>query len=143
MRKEAYNYKQAFHHPIVIRKLTDRLTLPFGGVRLARAVIFMAVLAILWLFRDIVFSLGSLMPGLSLVLFLGIPFLISGWLLKINPDGKKLHYFLWDYLTYQWTVKQGKKRISNDSLIRYMDKKVSFEPFYYGAHKKRKGENER
>ncbi|HFK7755998.1 TPA: TcpE family conjugal transfer membrane protein, partial [Listeria monocytogenes] len=98
-KKEAYNYKEAFEHPIMIFQLTDKFVLPFG-VRLSRIIAFAVILLIMLLFRDFFFAIGSIVPGFSLVIFVGLPFLVSGWLLKINVDGKKLHYFLYDFSIY-------------------------------------------
>ncbi|HFK0721838.1 TPA: TcpE family conjugal transfer membrane protein, partial [Listeria monocytogenes] len=103
-KKEAYNYKEAFEHPIMIFQLTDKFVLPFG-VRLSRIIAFAVILLIMLLFRDFFFAIGSIVPGFSLVIFVGLPFLVSGWLLKINVDGKKLHYFLYDFSIYFFTQK--------------------------------------
>ncbi|EAE8754664.1 TPA: TcpE family conjugal transfer membrane protein [Listeria monocytogenes] len=125
-KKEAYNYKEAFEHPIMIFQLTDKFVLPFG-VRLSRIIAFAVVLLIMLLFRDFFFAIGSIVPGFSLVIFGGLPFLVSGWLLKINVDGKKLHYFLYDFILYFFSQKIGKKKFCNDMEVHYHNEKVEFE----------------
>ncbi|EAC3455268.1 hypothetical protein ARX99_06815 [Listeria monocytogenes] len=125
-KKEAFNYKEAFEHPIMIFQLTDKFVLPFG-VRLSRIIAFAVVLLIMLLFRDFFFAIGSIVPGFSLVIFGGFPFLISGWLLKINVDGKKLHYFLYDFSLYFFSQKIGKKKFCNDMEVQYHNEKIELE----------------
>lgn len=122
--REIYNYKLAYEHPYVIRKLTNKISLPFGGVRLSRFMIILIVFGIEMLFRNFIFSLKNVIPGLDLVVLLGLPYFLSGWLLQVNPDGKKLHYFLWDYFLYFVTIKVPKKRFSHDVPVLYLDKPI-------------------
>ncbi|MBC2369709.1 conjugal transfer protein [Listeria booriae] len=129
-KKEAYNFKEAFEIPFVIRKITDRVYLPNGGARLSRIIIFVMVLFVLWMLRDVVDAIGELIPGLSLVLYLAIPWFVSDWMLKIQPDGKKLHYYLYDYAVYLVSVKLPKKRYANDQEVKYMDAEQEFEPLF-------------
>ncbi|WP_088808931.1 MULTISPECIES: TcpE family conjugal transfer membrane protein [unclassified Listeria] len=125
--REIYNYKLAYEHPYVIRKVTNKIYVPFGGIRLARFVTFIVIFGIEILFRDFIFSLKNVMPGLDLVVLVGLPYFLSGWLLKINPDGKKIHYFLWDYAVYFFTIKVPKKRFSGDVPVLYLDKPIQLE----------------
>lgn len=122
MRKEAYNFKEAFEHPVIIRQITDKFALPFG-VRLSRIIVFAVVLFLMWVWRDFFNIIASLIPGLGIVLYIGVPYLVSGWLLKINVDGKKLHYFLYDYMIYLFTFKLPKKKFSHDEEVLYLEQK--------------------
>lgn len=127
MKKEAFNYKGAFGQPIIIREVTDKVSLPMGGARLSRIIIFAITLFFMWLFRSFINSIGALMPGLTLVLYLGVPFFLSGILLKIKANGKQLHYFIWDYLIYLFTIKIGKKHFANDQKTRYLRETTQFD----------------
>ncbi|MBA3925535.1 TcpE family conjugal transfer membrane protein [Listeria rustica] len=119
--KETFNYKQAFQHPIILRKIYKKVEMPFGGVRLSRFVTMLSLFALLLLFRNVISALNGIIPGLSLVIYILIPFYFSGLLLQVNPDGKNLFFFLRDYATYFFTIKLRRKKYSNDAEVLYMN----------------------
>lgn len=68
------------------------------------------------------------MPGLNIVLFLGLPFVVSHFLLRRDPQGKKLHFYLYDLCVYFFTIYIPKKKFSNDEEVMYVtEKAVTFE----------------
>ncbi|EIY6893208.1 hypothetical protein HB885_11780 [Listeria seeligeri] len=123
-KKEVYNYKLAYEHPYVIRKLTKKIPVPLGGMRLSRFIIIVVLFLVELLFRNAIFALGDFISGLDLVVFLGVPFLLSGWLLKLNPDGKNIAFYLCDYMVYFFQIKFSKMRLSNDVKVLYMENKI-------------------
>ncbi|MBC1284866.1 hypothetical protein HB818_03690 [Listeria booriae] len=129
MGKETFNYKEVFNHPIMIHQLTDKFVLPFG-VSLARIVTFTVIFLIMLIFRDFFTAIGSFMAGLTILLYGVIPYFVSGWLLKLDVNGKKLHLFMWDLMRFVIAHKIQKKVYANDEPVKYLDKKqIRFEKF--------------
>ncbi|PEV08567.1 TcpE family conjugal transfer membrane protein [Bacillus cereus] len=124
--KEAYNFKGIMEHPVTLYKL-GKYTLPFG-ITLVRFVLFILIFLILLVFRDIVLKLGSLIPGLTLILFLGIPYYLSGFLTKQKYNGKKIFNFMYDFFDYFFNIYLPKRMYCNDEEVLYSnEKEVIFE----------------
>ncbi|MFE6520006.1 hypothetical protein, partial [Streptomyces sp. NPDC057748] len=75
------------NHPITLYKLGP-LNMNFG-LSLVRGALFAAILLVMIAFRKFFNSIGSIMPGLTLVLYAGIPWLLSGFLVKQKYNVKK------------------------------------------------------
>ncbi|MDQ0862370.1 conjugal transfer protein [Bacillus sp. V2I10] len=126
---KTYNYKGIFEEPVTLYRL-GKFSLPFG-VPLARVVIALLILAIMFRYRTFFNGIGSLIPGLTVFLYIGIPFVVSGLLYKLRKDGKKIHNYLWDLGVYLITIKFPKKRYCNDEVVLYSNEIVQLEPVYY------------
>ncbi|HAB0009974.1 TPA_asm: hypothetical protein GIN74_11285 [Listeria monocytogenes] len=126
--KLIFNYKQIFEEPFVIYQITKKMTITWG-IPVAKAVIFVIVALLMVATRSFWFALGNFIPGLSILLFAGVPYVISTALLKIKPNGKKLHFFLYDLMVYFFTIKLPKSRFSGDQKVLYLtEKEIRFEP---------------
>lgn len=122
----SYNYKKTMNHPITLYKLGP-LNMNFG-LSLVRGALFAAILLVMIAFRNFFNSIGSIMPGLTLVLYAGIPWLLSGFLVKQKYNGKKIHRFLFDFSNYFFIVYLPKRRYANDQEVLYSNiKQVTFE----------------
>ncbi|WP_411859472.1 conjugal transfer protein [Bacillus safensis] len=122
----SYNYKKTMNHPITLYKLW-RLNLNFG-LSLMRGILFAVIFLTMLAFRNFFNSIGSIMPGLTLVLYIGIPFLLSGFLHKQKYNGKKIHRFLFDFTNYFFSVYLPKRKYANDQEVLYSNiKQVTFE----------------
>lgn len=117
--KNTTNYQKVFSFPIVLYRLGD-LRLPFG-IPLARVGLMALLIAILFLFRDVVHAIGSLIPGMTLLIYTVLPFWLSGYLVKDIFQGKKLHLFIRDFLVFYFSFVWKKKRIANDQEVMYLD----------------------
>lgn len=123
--KNTYNYKNAFNHPVTLYRIGD-FSLPFG-IGLARTVIGLLIFFIMLAFRDF-FNALAFIDGLQLVMYLGIPFILSGYIMKDRKSGKKIHHEIYDLFTYFFTIYFPKKTFSNDQEVLYSNtKKVTFE----------------
>lgn len=126
---ESYNYKKMFEHPIVVRKFfkwTSPIAIPVTWL-----CVFFVTLGIMAIFNNFFFAIGNLIPGATLLLFFGIPYGISTFLLKIKPDGKKLIFYLYDFAIYFFTIYlTGSKYINDQSVTDIYKGKVRFEDFY-------------
>ncbi|WP_144472580.1 conjugal transfer protein [Bacillus pumilus] len=122
----SYNYKKTMNHPITLYKLG-----PFNlnfGISLVRGALFAAILLAMIAFRKFFLSIGSIMPGLTMVLYVGIPWLLSGLLVKQKYNGKKIHRFLVDFTNYFFIIYLPKRRYANDQEVLYSNiKQVTFE----------------
>lgn len=133
--KEAYNYKKVFSHPVTLYRLGD-WTLPFG-ISLARLAVAAFILLLMIIFRDF-FNALAFIPGLQLVMYIGVPFFVSGFLMKQRFNGKKIHHFMIDLFNYAFTIYFPKRKYANDEQVLYSnEKQVTFEPYYV----ERKGDN--
>ncbi|MFE7083398.1 TcpE family conjugal transfer membrane protein [Priestia megaterium] len=123
---EPYNFKRTFNDPITLYTI-GKFTLPFG-IGLMRAVLFLLVFGLMFLFRGFFLAIGGIIPGLTLVLYGGIPFVVSHYLLKKDPQGKKLLLYLYDLIVYFFGVYLPKKKYANDTEIAYQNERhVTFE----------------
>ncbi|MED4128204.1 conjugal transfer protein [Shouchella miscanthi] len=137
--KETYNYKKVFAYPITIYKFTDYFTLPYG-VPLARLILAVVILIGMLMFSDFFTAIGSTIPGLTIVLYLGIPFFLSGYLMKQRYNGKRIHYFMYDFLVYFFTFYLPKKKLANDEPVIYLDEeKIEFDSTFI---ERKGGQNE-
>lgn len=124
--KEAYNFKGIMEHPVTLYKL-GKYTLPFG-ITLVRFILFILIFLILLAFRSVITKIGSLIPGLTLILFLGIPYFLSGFLTKQKYDGKKVFNFIYDFFDYFLNIYLPKKMYCSDEEVLYSnEKEVIFE----------------
>ncbi|MEM4997436.1 conjugal transfer protein [Priestia sp. SB1] len=123
---EPYNFKKTFNDPITIYSFGE-YSLPFG-IGLMRLIIYILVLGLMILFRGFFLAISGFMPGLNIVVFLGLPFVVSHFLLRRDPQGKKLHFYLYDLCVYFFTIYIPKKKFSNDEEVMYdTEKAVTFE----------------
>src|SRR5699024_11583750 len=86
--KNTYNYKNAFNHPVTLYRIGD-FSLPFG-IGLARTVIGLLIFFIMLAFRDF-FNALAFIDGLQLVMYLGIPFILSGYIMKDRKSRSEEH----------------------------------------------------
>lgn len=126
--KLIFNYKQIFEEPFVIYQITKKMTITWG-IPVAKAVIFVIIELLMVATRNFWFTIGNFIPGLSILLFVGLPYVISTALLKIKPNGKKIHFFLYDLMVYFFTIKLTKSRFAGDQKVLYLtEKEIRFEP---------------
>ncbi|QPR70534.1 hypothetical protein I6G80_24385 (plasmid) [Bacillus licheniformis] len=93
-----------------------------------RGALFLAILLVMLAFRDFFNSIGSIMSGLTPVLYAGIPYLLSGFLVKQTYNGKKIHLFLFDFANYFFSIYLPKRKFANDQEVLYTNvKQVTFE----------------
>lgn len=125
--KLVFDYREPFQSPYMVKELTKKLRLRNA---ISGQTIFVAgisfVMTAFALFSTIGFNHWTL--GLSVL----IPFGLVEVFNRIEPDGKKVHRFIVDYLSYLWTfvffkkgIHQGRKLTIVKHRISYDRKKVS------------------
>ncbi|MGE7331055.1 TcpE family conjugal transfer membrane protein [Bacillus thuringiensis] len=117
--KEHFNLKEIFGHPITIYKF-GKYRLPFG-IGLMRIFVGVVTFLVMLVFRKFFLAFDEIMRGLSLLLFAGIPYFLSGYLVKKTYEGKKIHNYLWDFGWYVVNIYWGKKKFCNDEVVEYLD----------------------
>lgn len=124
--KLVFDYREPFQSPYMVKELTKKL-------RLRNAVsgqtIFVAGISF-------VLTAGALFSTIgfnhwTLALSALVPFGLVELFHRIEPDGKKVHLFIVDYLAYLWqfvlpkrVVYQGEKRVIIKEKIFYERKKI-------------------
>lgn len=104
MKWEPYNYSVAFKEPYRIQDLGNlgRLPAPIAVVNISG---FLFVLGLMWgVFRESIQRGSEILPFLPALCYIGIPVASVLLLNKVQPDGKKLHYYLFDLIVYVITI---------------------------------------
>lgn len=104
MKWEPYNYSAAFKEPYRIQDLGNlgRLPAPIAVVNIGS---FLFVWGLMWgIFRELIQRGAEILPFLPAVCYIGFPVASVLLLNKVQPDGKKLHYYIFDLLVYVVTI---------------------------------------
>ena len=104
MKWEPYNYSVAFKEPYRIQDLGNlgRLPAPIAVVNIGS---FLFVFCFMWgVFRESIQRGSELLHYLPALRYIGIPVASVLLLNKVQPDGKKLHYYLFDLIVYVITI---------------------------------------
>ncbi|MFR3288230.1 MAG: TcpE family conjugal transfer membrane protein [Enterococcus casseliflavus] len=104
MKWEPYNYSVAFKEPYRIQDLGNlgRLPAPIAVVNIGS---FILVLGLMWgLFRNFIQSVAETLPFFPALCYVGFPAASVLLLNKVQPDGKKLHYYIFELLVYVVTI---------------------------------------
>lgn len=103
MQKNCYNYKQIFEQKTKIRKVWF-FTFT-NGIDISRFVlaVFIALLMFAF-FNGLILFLDSLLKGLIYVIYLFVPYKVSGWIMNARTDGQSLSRYLKDLALYLMQV---------------------------------------
>lgn len=100
MKWEPYNYSAAFKEPYRIQDLGNlgRLPAPIAVVNIGS---FLFVVGLMWgVFRDPIQRGSEILPFLPALCYIGFPVASVLLLNMVQPDGKKLHYYVFDLVIY-------------------------------------------
>lgn len=104
MKWEPYNYSAAFKEPYRIQDLGNlgRLPAPIAAANIGS---FLLVLGVMWgVFREMIQGISETLPFFPALCYIGIP---AGSVLlmnKVQPDGKKIYYYIFDLIVYIVTI---------------------------------------
>ncbi|HFL0843174.1 hypothetical protein JFD52_02490 [Enterococcus faecium] len=119
---EPYDYSIVYAEPYRVQQITSNLRLPFP-VALVNAATFLLVVIFEYLFlRSFIGWVISFFPPAGVVFFIGLPYLCVLALAKLKPDGKKVHFYLWDWFCYVVRMMNGDcvyynwDKVSNNAL---------------------------
>lgn len=81
-------------------------------MQLSFFIVFVLVLVFLLLLgAPILVPLAKLTHSISLLLYWYVPYKLAKFYTEYEPHGKKMHVFIWDYLSFFWEFKLNKKAI--------------------------------
>lgn len=126
MDKKAYNLKRTFEQPIVFYEFTDNFRIN-KGVRIDWVATFTIIELILtllfvWLLRPMITAI----PGIVVIYFTAVPYYLTKYIVKLKQDGKKLMFFLFDFLVYAFNIQLRNTKYSFDEEVQYHDKEIKF-----------------
>lgn len=104
MKWEPYNYSAAFKEPYRIQDLGNlgRLPAPIAVVNIGS---FLFVLGLIWgVFREPIQRGSEILPFLPTLCYIGFPVANVLLINKVQPDGKKIHYYIFDLIVYVVTI---------------------------------------
>lgn len=104
MKWEPYNYSVAFKEPYRIQDLGNlgRLPAPIAVVNIGS---FLLVLGLMWgFFRNFIQSVAETLPFFPALCYIGLPVASVLLLNKVQPDGKKIHYYFFDFVVYMVVI---------------------------------------
>lgn len=128
MKWEPYNYSVAFKEPYRIQDLGNlgRLPAPIAVVNIGS---FILVLSLMWgFFRDFIQIIAETLPFFPALCYIGLPVASVLLLNKVQPDGKKIHYYVFDLVVYVVTIQcrnvvfydgKANKRSELDEIINF------------------------
>lgn len=125
MDKKAYNLKRTFEQPIVMYEFTGSYRWS-KGIRLDWVgTLFVIELILILLYLKAGFNtLTGLIPGLTIIYFIVLPYYMTKQLVKLKQDGKKLIFFLWDFMMYVFNIQMRNVHYAFDEEVKYHDKKI-------------------
>lgn len=104
MKWEPYNYSAAFKEPYRIQDLGNLGRLP-APIAVVNIVSFLFVLGLMWgVFREPIQRGSEILPFLPALSYIGFPVASVLLLNKVQPDGKKLHNYIFDLIVYVITI---------------------------------------
>lgn len=115
-KSKTFNLKQSFEQPIVIYELSETFRLR-KGISVERVGAFVIIFLICLFLRVVFRSFFDLFPYSTILMVGVIPFFLSKMLVSIKSNGKKLFWFLYDYIIYSWYFKIRRQKISYDEFV--------------------------
>lgn len=100
MKWEPYNYSAAFKEPYRIQDLGNlgRLPAPIAAANIGS---FLLMLGLMWgAFREVIQGISETLPFFPALCYIGMP---AGSVLlmnKVQPEGKKIYYYIFDLVYY-------------------------------------------
>lgn len=125
--RTVFNYRQALREPKKIQQITEKYSLPFSIelIPTINFLVFMAITGVFLYFLHRVFP--YLLEWTFLVFLIGIPLLLTSLMRKVQPDGKNIYLYLYDFAKYFFRVKLLKKRFCHDKKVEWLDdRKIEF-----------------
>ncbi|MFR3685551.1 MAG: TcpE family conjugal transfer membrane protein, partial [Enterococcus sp.] len=120
--KLVFDYREPFQAPYMVRELTKKLKLrnAVSGQTIFVAGVSFVMTAFI-LFSTVGFNHWTL--GLSVLIPFGLVELFN----RIEPDGKKVHLFIVDYLSYLLAFVIPKKSVYQGKKVEIVKKRISYD----------------
>ncbi|WP_204972484.1 conjugal transfer protein [Streptococcus anginosus] len=121
-----YDYARGINAPYWIQEVKTqkgkRIWYFATPMQLSFFVVFALVLILmLTVFNSILLPLNKLTHSISLYLYWYIPYKLAKFYTEYEPQGKKMHIFLWDYLCYMIDFRFNRKAIYHEDRMKMID----------------------
>lgn len=131
MGEEIFDYSRAIDAPYWIQEIRSpkgKMIWYFSTpVQLSFFVVFFLVLIMmLAFFSPFLTWLSRITHTISLSLYGFLPYKIAKAYVETEPDGKKVHTYLWDYLKYSWDYAWDKRAVYQGERVE-LEKEFVFE----------------
>lgn len=118
---DVYNYQKALKQDIVIRKISDTVSLPVG-IKIKPALIFLITLGMVYfLFHGFVSNFYGKHPDLgkivALLFYVGMPWGVTWYLGKLKVDGLNIVEYLLSVVAYGFRLLTGKTWTYHDQSL--------------------------
>lgn len=87
-------------------------------------VFFVILVLLLTVFSPLMMALNSMTHSISMLLYWFVPYRLSKFYTEYEPQGKKMHVYLWDYLVYVKYFKLNRKAIYQGERVDVIDEIV-------------------
>lgn len=119
--KQVFDYKEPFQAPYMVREITKKLRLRNAISGQTIFVFgFTALLCLVLFYPFLGFNQFYMMLSIA------IPYGMVELFNRVEPDGKKVHVFLLDYLRFVMIYQIGKKVIQQTDLIKIRETKMIY-----------------
>ncbi|MCD4978453.1 TcpE family conjugal transfer membrane protein [Enterococcus faecalis] len=135
--KRTVNYSNIMRSPTTFKISFWKIHLPWT-FKLETVVLYiLSFLLVQGIFHFPLKWLGELINNLDKVGALGLPYLLTVYLMGRPTDGKPIFYYVKDYVVYYLSEKMPKKKYCQEKVVEWMDEPVQFTGLVV---EKRKGE---
>ncbi len=87
-------------------------------------VFFVILVLLLTVFSPLMVALNSITHSISMLIYWFVPYRLAKFYTEYEPQGKKMHVYLWDYLVYVKDFKLNKKAIYQGERVDVIDEIV-------------------
>ncbi|WP_195958034.1 TcpE family conjugal transfer membrane protein [Enterococcus gallinarum] len=101
---EPYNYTSVFKEPYRIQDIPNVMRLPFSIVVVDAVTAIVVGILVYLFFGSVIASLAKMFQFMYMLCYVGLPIWAVMVMNKIQPDGKKIYYYLLDSVIYYFTV---------------------------------------
>ncbi|SEP71500.1 TcpE family protein [Streptococcus equinus] len=114
--EQLFDYARGINAPYWVQEIKspkgNRVWYFSTPMQISFFVVFFLVLIVMFQFLSPLMSwLGSHTHSISSLLYVVVPYNIAKYYTEEEPDGKKMHVFIGDWLKYQWEFRLDKRAI--------------------------------
>ena len=127
--EKLYDYSKGLNAPYWIQEIKTkkgtRIWYFATPMQLSFFIVFILVFVGMLLFGGVILvPLAKMTHSISLLLYWYLPYMLAKFYTEYEPNGKKMHLFLSDYLMYLWDFKLNQKAIYQEDRIESIDEIV-------------------
>lgn len=118
--KNLYNYTKTLKEPMKIRRIKS-FVISKKGITVTSIIIGILLFVLF-------FVINKIIPFANVlgVIYYVIPLLLTYLIVNINPDGKNILLYLYDYFIWKISISSKKRVFSYDEQVLYRQKNIRF-----------------